>query len=157
MTTSALSSATIPLAPHVTSRARRRAGVVLTTLPALFLVFDGVMKLANVAPVREASARMGWPVPTMPVVGALLLACLAIHLVPRTAFLGAVLLTGYLGGAISAHVRLGDPLLSHTLFPVYLAVMIWGGLYLRDARARALAPWRRPDRELSGRPSGTSP
>ena len=70
-------------------------------------------------------------------IGLVLLACLIVHLIPRTATIGAVLLTGYLGGAIATHVRMGDPLFSHTLFPLYFAVMIWGGLYLRDARVRA--------------------
>ena len=139
MTTIAFSPAAAP----VSSRAQRRAGVALSTLPVLFLIFDGAMKLAQVAPVREAFVRMGWPVSTGPGIGLLLLACVTLYLVPRTAILGAVLLTGYLGGAISAHVRLGDPLLSHTLFPVYFGVMLWGGLYLRDARVRQLAPWRR--------------
>jgi hypothetical protein len=139
MTTIALSTTT----SLVPSRAARWGGIALTALPVLFLIFDGAMKLARVAPVRDASVRMGWPVSAAPGIGLVLLACVAIHLVPRTAILGAVLLTGYLGGAASAHVRLGDPLFSHTLFPVYVGVMIWGGLYLRDARARALAPWRR--------------
>ena len=143
MTAIALSSTASPSASFVPTRATRRASMVLTALPVLFLIMDGVMKLANLAVVREATARMGWPVATIPVIGLVLLACVALHLVPRTATLGAVLLTGYLGGAISAHVRLGDPLLSHTLFPVYFAVMLWGALYLRDARVRALAPWRR--------------
>ena len=69
--------------------------------------------------------------------GVLLGACLALYLVPRTAVLGAVLMTGYLGGAIATHLRIGDPLFSHTLFPIYIGAMLWGGLYLRDARVRA--------------------
>jgi len=74
---------------------------------------------------------------------AALLACLALYLVRRTAVLGAVLLTGFLGGAIATHVRVEDPLFSHTLFPIYVAALVWGGLYLRDARVRAIAPWRK--------------
>lgn len=70
------------------------------------------------------------------------LICVAIYLVPRTSLLGAILLTGYLGGAIASHVRIGDPLFSHVLFPTYVAALIWGGLYLRDARVRALVPVR---------------
>ena len=74
----------------------------------------------------------------MPMVGKVLLTCLAIHLVPRTAVLGAVLLTGYFGGAIASHVRVGNPLFTHTLFPIYIAILIWGGLFLRDARVKAM-------------------
>ena len=70
--------------------------------------------------------------------GVVLAACLALYLIPRTAIVGAVFLTGYLGGAIATHVRVGNPLASHVLFPVYVATLVWGGLYLRDARARAL-------------------
>jgi len=129
-------------APSSTRRAR--SGVALTALPVLFLAFDGVMKLAAIAPVREAFVRTGFPMSQAPVLGVLLLACVALHLVPRTSVLGAALLTAYLGGAVATHLRLGDPTLSHTLFPVYLGVMLWGGLALRDARVLALAPWRSP-------------
>jgi hypothetical protein len=124
-----------------TSKARRIGGIALMALPTVFLIWDAAMKLANVAPVVEAFERMGVPDRLAERIGILELVCVAIFLVPRTAVLGAVLLTGYLGGAIALHMRLGDPLASHTLFPVYIGVMIWGGLALRDARVRALAPW----------------
>jgi hypothetical protein len=75
--------------------------------------------------------------------GIVLLACVVIYLVPRTAVLGALLLTGYLGGAVATHIRVGNPLFTHVLTPTYFAALIWGGLMLRDARVRALAPWRR--------------
>ncbi|HVR17126.1 MAG TPA: DoxX family protein, partial [Candidatus Limnocylindrales bacterium] len=75
--------------------------------------------------------------------GIVLLTCTVLYMIPRTAILGAILLTGYLGGAIATHVRVGSPLFSHTLFPVYVALLIWGGLYLRDDRLRALIPLRR--------------
>ena len=112
-------------------------GRIATGLPALFLLLDAAMKLADVRPVREASARIGWPDHANVALGLVLIACVLVYLVPRTAVLGAVLLTGYLGGAVAIHVRVGDPLLSHALFPVYVAVMLWGGLYLRDPRVRA--------------------
>lgn len=124
-----------------TSTGRRWVGRTMSGLAVAFLLFDSAMKLAMVQPVVEASERMGFPIDTARPVGVILLACVAIYLVRRTAVLGAVLLTGYLGGAIASHLRLEDPLLSHTLFPIYFGVLVWGGLYLRDARVRAIAPW----------------
>jgi hypothetical protein len=121
-----------------TSKRSFVTGIVLTTLAALFLAFDGVMKLASIAPVRASMIQLGYPVDLAPILGAVLLACVALYIYARTAPVGAVLLTGYLGGAVSTHVRVGDPLLSHALFPVYVGVLVWGGLYLRDARVRAL-------------------
>jgi hypothetical protein len=121
-----------------TSKRSFVTGIVLTTLAALFLAFDGVMKLASIAPVRASMIQLGYPVDLAPILGAVLLACVALYIYAHTAPIGAVLLTGYLGGAVSTHVRVGDPLLSHALFPVYMGVLVWGGLYLRDARVRAL-------------------
>ena len=124
-----------------TSSARKWSGRVLTGLGLAFLTFDAAMKLAAIAPVVEASKQMGFSESTIRPIGLVLLACVVVHAIPRTATIGAVLLTGYLGGAIATHVRFGDPLLSHTLFPLYFAAMIWGGLYLRDARVAAfIAP-----------------
>src|SRR5262245_34262889 len=125
------------------SKGRRRAGIVLSGIAVAFLLFDSVMKVAAVQPVLEASEQLGDPVSTARPIGLVLLASLALYLVRRTAVLGAVLLTGFLGGAIATHVRVENPLFSHTLFPIYVAVLLWGGLYLRDARVRALAPWRK--------------
>ena len=125
------------------SKKRRWAGVIMSSLAVMFLTFDGVMKLVKVRPVVEAMERLGYPDATARPMGVVLLACLALYLVHRTAVLGAVLLTGFLGGAIATHVRLEDPLFSHTLFPIYVAALVWGGLYLRDARVRAIAPWRK--------------
>ena len=120
----------------------RWAGRILSGVPALFLVFDGVIKLLNVQPVVEASQLLGLPVGLAPGVGVLLLACLAVYLLPRTTVLGAILLTGYLGGAISLQLRVGAPAFS-LLFPAILAVMLWGGLYLRNPQLRTLIPLRR--------------
>lgn len=88
----------------------------------------------------EASAALQWPMERMPTVGTILLVCTILYAVPRTALLGAVLLTGYFGGAIASHVRVGNPLFTHTLFPIYVAAFVWGGLYLRNATLRRLFP-----------------
>lgn len=125
-------------AAPIIQRPARIAGRIVTALPSLFLAFDVAIKLSGHPAVAEASERLGLPVALSPVLGTILAVCLALYLVPRTAVLGAVLLTGYLGGAISIHLRVGDPLLSHTLFPIWVGVFVWLGLFLRDARVRAL-------------------
>jgi hypothetical protein len=124
-------------------RTQVRFAYVLTTLAALFLMLDTVMKLLRLAPAVEGTTALGYPVHTVVLIGAIELVCLALYLVPRTAVLGAVVMTGYLGGAVATHVRIGSPLLSHTLFPIYVAAMLWAGLYLREPRLRALVPLRR--------------
>jgi len=116
----------------------RRIGWTLSGLSILFLLFDAVGKLALIEPVVKGSAEVGYPLATIVPIGVILLACVLVYAVPRTAIVGAVLLTGYLGGAIATHVRVESPLFSHILFPIYVAVFIWGGLYLRDPRLRAL-------------------
>ena len=113
-------------------------GRLLTGLPAAFLLLDGVMKLAKPTPVVEATVALGYGEGVIVPLGVVLLACTLLYLVPRTALLGAVLLTAYLGGAVASHVRVGNPLLTHTLFPVFLGVLLWGGLWLRDAGLRRL-------------------
>jgi hypothetical protein len=124
------------------SRKRLWAGRILSGLAIVFLAFDAVAKVLELPPVVEGSLKLGYPASTVFGIGVVLLACVAVHLVPRTAALGAVLLTGHLGGAVATHVRVGDPLFTHALFPIYVAVLIWGGLYLRDPRLRALLPLR---------------
>ena len=121
-----------------TTNLSRWSGRVLTGIPVLFLMFDIVIKLVGHPSVAEASEKLGLPVAQAPAIALVLACCLALYLVPRTAVLGAVLLTGYLGGAVFVHVRVGNPLLSHVLFPVYVGAMLWGGLYLRDSRVRRL-------------------
>lgn len=116
-------------------------GRVLSAIPVLFLLFDGAAKLMRLAPVLEGTAKLGFPLSTVVPLGFTLLACTLLYAVPRTAVLGAILLTGYLGGAVATHVRVGDPLFSHALFPTYVGAMIWGGLFLREARLRALLPF----------------
>ena len=131
-----MQATSFPLVSTSKTPAKSWAGRVLSGIPVAFLVFDVVIKLVHPAFVSEASARIGWPDAMTVPLGVLLGACLALHLVPRTAVLGAVLLTGYLGGAVATHLRIGDPLFSHTLFPIYIGAMLWAGLYLRDARVR---------------------
>jgi DoxX-like family len=117
------------------SKRRLWTGRILSGLPALFLFVDAVGKLVKPAPVVEG---------TLPRISRIvLLACTVLYVIPRTAILGAILLTGYLGGAVATHVRVGSPLFTHMLFPVYVGLLIWGGLYLRDERLRALIPLRR--------------
>ncbi|MDQ6690144.1 MAG: DoxX family protein [Gemmatimonadota bacterium] len=104
----------------------------------LFLIFDGVTKLMEIPPVVKGFTELGYPVTLSPVIGTILLVCVVVYLIPRASVLGAILLTGYLGGAVASQLRIGKPLLGYTLFPIYVAVLIWGGLYLRDNRVRAL-------------------
>ena len=132
----------IPQTP-APSRRSLIVGRVLSGLGIAFLAFDGSYKLFASEESLRATADLGWPIETVVPLGILQLILLAIHLVPRTAILGAVLWTGYLGGAIAVHVRIFNPLFSQVLFPVYIAALIWGGLWLRDRRTRVmLAPVR---------------
>lgn len=135
---SAPASAAPPAAP---SKTRVRVGRVLSGLACAFLIFDAAMKLVKPEFVVTGSARVGFDEGTIRPLGVILLSSVLLYLWRRTSPLGAALLTAYLGGAVATHVRLGDPALTHTLFPVYFGILVWGGLYLRDARVRALAPW----------------
>ncbi|MDG4893251.1 DoxX family protein [Mesorhizobium sp. WSM4976] len=121
------------------------AGRALSAVVVLFMIFDGVIKLSPLDTVTQAMTELGWPAdPNITrLIGAIGLISTALYALPRTSMLGAILLTAYMGGAISTHVRIGNPLFSHTLFGVYLGVILWGGLYLRDARVRALIPFSR--------------
>jgi len=121
------------------------AGRTLSGLVIAFCLMDGVMKLVHPQFVIDATKGIGWPADptTLALLGVVLLAAAALYALPRTAVLGAILLTGYLGGAVAAHVRHADPLLTHDLFGVYLGVLVWGGLWFRDVRIRALLPFRR--------------
>lgn len=117
------------------------AGRILSSLAVLFLVFDGTMKffMDKLPPeALEAGAALQWPIELMPAVGTILLICVMFYVIPRTSVLGAILLTGYLGGAVASHVRVSNPLFSHTLFPIYIAAFLWLGIYLRDARVRGI-------------------
>ena len=125
------------------SKKRLWAGRIMSGLPALFLLADSVGKFVKPAPVVEGTVRLGYPESVILGLGIVLLACTALYLIPRTSILGAILLTGYLGGAVATQVRVGNPLFSHVLFPTYLGALIWGGLYLREDRLRELIPLRR--------------
>ena len=125
------------------SRARRRAGAVIAGLAILFLLADSVGKLIPIPAAVEATVQLGYAESIVRVIGIIELVCLILYVVPRTAVLGAILLTGYLGGAVAAQLRLGSPLLSTTLFPIYIGVLVWGGIMLREDRLRALLPLRR--------------
>jgi hypothetical protein len=128
------------------SKAGTWAGYVLSGLVILFMVFDGAIKLVPLDVVTESSAALGLPASAgfARTLGILGLACTALYAFPRTSVLGAVLMTGYLGGAVATHLRVGSPIFSHVLFGAYLGIMLWGGLYLRDGALRALFPFRRP-------------
>ncbi len=117
-------------------------GRVISGLVVLFLIFDGAIKLVPLDIVTETSRQLGIPEHLARTLGVLTLIGVALYAYPRTAVLGTILLTGYLGGAIYVHVRAGSPLFSHTLFGVYLGLLIWGGLWLRDNAVRALIPLR---------------
>ena len=118
------------------------SGRILSGLVVLFLLFDGAIKLIPLDVVITTSQELGIPAHLARTLGVLTLAGTLLYAWPRTAVLGAILLTGYLGGAIYVHVRAGSPMFSHTLFGVYLGLLIWGGLWLRDERLRSLFPFR---------------
>lgn len=124
------------------SKKKPWAGIILSALPALFLLVDGVMKLIKPAPVVEATVKLGYPESVILPLGIVLTLCTILYAIPRTAVLGAILLTGYLGGAVATHVRAGGTLFE-ILFPVIFGVLIWGGLFLRDPSLRALLPLRK--------------
>jgi hypothetical protein len=125
------------------SKAQIVVGRVLSGIAIAFLTFDSVGKLLRVQPVIDGTVQLGYPTSIIIPLGIVLLSCVLIYAVPRTSVIGALLLTGYLGGAVATHARVGNPLLSHTLFPIYVAVIIWAGLVLRDAQLRILLPVRR--------------
>lgn len=116
------------------------SGRIMSGVMVAFLLLDGIMHITNIAPVVEASTRLGLPVNLAPVLGVVELICVALYVYPRTSVLGAILLTGYLGGAVAIHLRAGSPVFSEALFPVYVGILLWGGLYLREPRLRALIP-----------------
>jgi hypothetical protein len=119
------------------------AGRILSGLVVAFLLFDGAIKLIPLDIVVQTSQELGIPVHLARTLGMLTLAGTVLYAMPRTSVLGAILLTGYLGGAIYTHLRAGSPLLTHTFFGIYLGVLMWGGLWLRDDRVRALLPFAR--------------
>jgi len=131
-TTAAHTTASVP------SRAAVRTGTVISVLAGLFLLFDASVKLLRLPSVVEATVHLGFPAHTVQVMGTLLLVSLVVYAIPRTSVFGAVLITGYLGGAVCANVRVDAPLFGYVLFPVYVAVLVWLGLYLRNSALRQL-------------------
>lgn len=121
----------------------RRTGWGMSGLMIAFLLFDALSKLALERHVVEAATKIGYPVEVLQPLGVICLVCTILYAVPRTAVLGAILLTGYLGGAIASKVRIEDPLFSSVLFGLYFGMFVWGGLYLRDGQLRGLIPLRR--------------
>jgi pimeloyl-ACP methyl ester carboxylesterase len=117
-------------------------GRVLSALAVLFLVFDSTGKLLEVQPVIAGTIQLGYPASVVFRLGVIQLLCVVAYVIPSTSVLGAALLTGYLGGAVATHVRVESPVFSHTLFPIYVALFVWGGLVLRDTRLRLFLPWR---------------
>jgi hypothetical protein len=118
-------------------------GRVLSALAILLLSFDAVIKLLRLPVAVEGTTQLGYPGSVVLGIGIVEFVCLVLYVVPHTSVLGAILFTGYLGGAIATHVRIGSPLFTHVLFPIYVAVLIWGGLYAREHRLRSLIPIRR--------------
>ena len=114
----------------------------MSTLVVLFLMFDITIKLMRLPVVVETTLQLGWPASSIVPLSLVLAVSTILYAIPNTSVLGAILLTGYLGGAVATHARLGSPLFSHTLFGIYLGVLLWGGLYLRDRRVRDLIPFR---------------
>ncbi len=119
---------------------RVRAGWIISGLIGAFMLFDAFGKFTKPAPVIEAFARTGWPVELSVPLGAILLICTVLYLIPRTSVLGAILLTGYLGGAVATNLRLENPLFSNTLFPVYFGILVWAGLWLREPKVKSVFP-----------------
>lgn len=122
------------------SKSRLWTARIMSGLVILFMLFDSIFKFIQPAPVVEGTLQLGYAQHHLAVIGTLGLISTILYAIPRTAFLGAVLLTGYFGGAIATHIRMDAPLFSHVLFPVYLAVLAWGAIWLRNERARKLIP-----------------
>jgi hypothetical protein len=129
-------------APMPNSKPMHWIGRIISGFAVLFLAFDAVIKVINIQPVVDASKQLGLPVTLAPSIGILLLVCLIVYVIPQTSVLGAILLTGYLGGAVAIQLRSGAELFP-LIFPVIIGALIWGGLFLRDSQLRALVPVRR--------------
>ena len=135
-------TATIDVATSPASRRMAIIGWTLSGLVGAFLIFSASLKFVAQDMVRETMAGLGWPVEYDLFIGVIETVCVVLYLIPRTAVLGAILETALLGGAIATNVRVGNPLFSHELFGVYLGLFVWGGLWFRDPRIRALIPLR---------------
>ena len=125
------------------------AGRILSGLVVLFMVSDGAIKVLRLPTAIEGTLSLGYPVSVVFPLGIIVMVCILLYVIPQSSVLGAILLTAYLGGAVATHVRVGNPLFSHVLFPTYVGVLAWLGLFLRDERLRALIPWRRSATEIT--------
>src|SRR5579872_1601847 len=123
------------------SKGRTLSGWIITGLVGAFMLFDAIGKFIKPAAVVEAFARTGWPIQLSTTIGTILLICTLIYLLPKASVLGAILLTGYLGGAVATNLRLQNPLFSHTLFPVYFGILVWVGLWLREPALEPVFPF----------------
>jgi hypothetical protein len=128
--------------PNSPSKKALWAGRILSGFVTAFLLFDATIHLMKPAPVVEAFAKLGFPIRLAVPLGIIELVCVVLYVIPRTSILGAILLTGYLGGAVAIQMPTGNSLFGQVLFPVYVGVMVWGGIYLRDERLRTLVPLR---------------
>ena len=133
-------SQSIISAPGV-SKSARWTGRVISGLIVLFMLFDGITKMMKVPQVMAATAQIQYPPNLIPLTGAIALICTILYAIPRTSIFGAILLTGYLGGAVVIQLRVSNPVFE-TVFPIIFAVLAWGALYLREPRLRALIPLR---------------
>lgn len=132
-----MNSAT-PIANSRISKGSLWTGRILSALVALMLIMDAVLKFFVPKPVVDTFVQLGIPVSLVIPIGVILMVCVVLYVIPRTAILGAILLTGYLGGAVSIHLRAGSSLFGQTLFPTYIGILVWLGLYLRDVRVKAI-------------------
>ncbi len=120
-------------------------GKIMSGIAILFLMFDSITKLLKTPQVVEGTVKLGYPISEIPVIGLILLILTIFYIIPRTSIFAAILITGYLGGAVASGLRIMSPLFSNTLFPIYFAVILWGGLYLRDDLIKQFIPFRRKD------------
>ena len=127
-----------PVEVSTQSRWQARAGLIITAIVGLFLAFDATVKLLGLPQAVDVTVQLGYAASAVTAIGLIQALCLVLYLTPRTSVLGAILLTGYLGGAVATHVRAGSELFGFVLFPIYVGVLMWGALFLRDARVRAL-------------------
>jgi len=118
------------------------SGGIISGLVTAFMIFDGVIHILRPAPVVQGFAQLGFPLRFAVPLGMVSLTCVALYVLPQTSILGAILLTGYLGGAVAIQLPTGNPFFGEVIFPVYIGVFVWGGIYLRDDRVRKLIPFR---------------
>jgi DoxX-like family len=136
---------TVPVSTFNAPNSKKKlwAGRIISGLIVVFCLFDAAIKIIKLPPALEGTMRLGYPAATVVPIGLVLLACVALYAIPRTSMLGAIMLTGYLGGAVASNVRVSNPLFGYTLFPVYIGVLVWLGLYLRNQRLREFIPLAR--------------